>query len=243
MTTGDPMIVTKTLVGLNVLVFLIDVVKGASFMGGGLGGSGAVTAFEARWGLFNPAIAAGQWERIVTSGFVHFGLLHIFFNMLILWLLGQQMERGIGPLRFGLIYFASLVAGSFAVALLNDTHINGGASGAIFGVAAAATVALWQRGVSFYQSGWGPLLVINLVLTFVDSDISIGAHIGGLICGLILGAVMLHPRFGATNRGVGIALATAIIVGCGIGTVAVTRHNYPQCTTPQATALNCTLKH
>ena len=94
-TTGDPLLVTKILVALNAIVFLIDVGKGASL--GGFGGSGAVTSFEARWGYFNPAIAAGQWERIVTSGFIHFGFLHIFFNMLILWFLGRTMETGIGP--------------------------------------------------------------------------------------------------------------------------------------------------
>ncbi|HEY3834051.1 MAG TPA: rhomboid family intramembrane serine protease [Acidimicrobiia bacterium] len=225
---GDPMLVTKILIGLNVLVFAIDLVKGAGF--GGLSGSSTVTAFEARWGYYNPAIAAGQWERIVTSGFIHFGFLHIFFNMLILWFLGQTMEAGIGRLRFTLIYFASLVAGSFAIALINDTHVNGGASGAIFGLAAAATIALYQRGVSFYQTGWGPLLIIELVLSFLDSNISIGAHVGGLVAGAILGAVMLHPRFGATNRGVGIAVAAAIIVGCSIGAVVIARDNYSQCT-------------
>ena len=161
--------------------------------------------------------------------------------MLILWLLGQQFEAAIGRLRFGLIYFASLVAGSFTIALFNDRHINGGASGAIFGLAAAATIALWQRGVGFYQTGWGPLLVINLVLTFVDSDISIGAHIGGLIAGGILGAVMLHPRLGATNRGLGTALAVAMIVGCSIGAIAVTRSNYPECVPVSAHPV-CTLK-
>jgi membrane associated rhomboid family serine protease len=226
-TAGDPLLVTKTLIGLNVLVFAIDAAKGGSL--GGFSSSSAVSSFEARWGLFLPAVAAGQWERIVTSGFIHFGLIHIFFNMLILWFLGQNMEAGIGRMRFALIYFASLVAGSFAIALLNDTHVNGGASGAIFGLAAAATIALYQRGVSFYNTGWGPLLVINLVLTFIDKDISIGAHIGGLIAGAILGAVMLHPRFGATNRGVGIGLAVALIVGCSIGTVALARSNNAQC--------------
>ncbi len=177
----------------------------------------------------------------MSSGFIHFGILHIFFNMLILWFLGQTMEAGIGRARFTLIYFASLVAGSFTIALFNDTHVNGGASGAIFGLAAAATIALYQRGVSFYNTGWGPLLVINLVLTFFDSNISIGAHLGGLVAGGILGFVMLHPRRALQNRMVGIALAVAIIVGCSVGAVVVSRHNYPECV-PAAAHPVCTLK-
>jgi membrane associated rhomboid family serine protease len=226
--TGDPLLVTKTLIGINVLVFLIDLTQGGSL--GGLSTSGPVSSFELRWGLFDAAIAAGQYERLLTSGFIHFGFLHIFFNMLILWFLGQTMEAGIGRLRFSLIYFASLFAGSFGVMLFNDKAVGGGASGAIFGVAAAATIALYQRGVSFWQTGWGPLLIINLVLTFVDTDISIGAHIGGLIAGAILGAVMLHPRFGARNRTAGIVLAVAIMVVSVAGSIAVARHNYPICT-------------
>src|SRR4051812_39080660 len=167
-TTGDPLLVTKVLIGVNVLVFLIDVTKGASL--GGLGSS-SVSSFDLRWGLFDAAVAAGQYERLVTSGFIHFGLLHIFFNMMILYFLGQTMESGIGRLRFSLIYFASLLAGSFGVIIADQHAVGGGASGAVFGLAAAATVALWQRGVRFYNTGWGPLLVINLVLTFIDKNI------------------------------------------------------------------------
>ena len=133
------------------------------------------------------------------------------------------------------------MAGSFTIALFNDTHVNGGASGAIFGLAAAATIALYQRGVSFYNTGWGPLLVINLVLTFADSNVSIGAHLGGLVAGSILGFVMLHPRRAVQNRMVGIGLTVAIIVGCSIGAVLVARHDYPQCVPTVAHAV-CTLK-
>jgi membrane associated rhomboid family serine protease len=223
---GDPMLVTKLLIAANVIVFGLQVGHGADL--GGMGSS-AVTSFELRWGGFNTAIASGQWERIFTSGFIHFGLIHLGFNMFALYLLGQTMEPGIGKLRFGLIYFASLLAGSLGVALANEIAVGGGASGAVFGLAAAATIALRQRGVRFYNTGWGPILIINLVFTFADKNISVGAHIGGLIAGLILGAVVLHPRRGM-NLVAGCALAVAIAVGSAVGAVVVARDKAPDCT-------------
>lgn len=229
-TLRDPLLVTKTIVGLNVAMFVVQIVHGTSAGGILSGGSGPGTAFDVRWGLFPSAVAAGQYERLITSGFIHFGVMHILFNMLILYQLGVQMEAGIGRWRFGTIYFASLLGGSFAVVLLNDNTLSGGASGAVFGVAAAATIALWQRGVRFYQTGWGPLLVVNIVLTFVIPNISIGAHIGGLGAGSILGWVMLHPRHGVERKALGFVVAAIIAVGSFVGAVVVARHNYPACT-------------
>ncbi len=235
---GDPMLVTKTLVGVNVAVFVLQLINGSS-IGGIFSTSGPLTAFEVRWGLFDSAVAAGQWERLVTSGFIHFGVMHILFNMLILYRLGETMEAGIGRLRFTLIYTASLLAGSFGMVLWDARAVGGGASGAVFGLAAAATIGLWQRGVRFYNTGWGPLLLINLVLTFSLPNIGIGAHIGGLLVGGVLGWVMLHPRHALRNKTAGVALAVAITLVAGIGSVVVARNHYPECKIAQL-EFNCT---
>lgn len=227
---GDPLLVTKTIIGVVVAVWILQIANGAtvslSLFGGGGGGP---TAFERRWGLFPSAVAAGQWERLLTHGFIHFGLFHIGFNMLILYRLGQDLEAGIGRLRFALIYFASLFAGAFGVVLLGNNSVNGGASGAIFGLAGAATVALFQRGVKFSMTGWGPLLLVNLVITFAIPGISIGAHIGGLVGGTLVGWFMLHPVHGVKRKTAGYALAIVVIIGSIVGSITWARHQYPEC--------------
>lgn len=226
----DPLLVTKAIVGLNVAMFVLQIAHGSA-VGAGFGGSSGVTRFEFDWGLVTEGVAAGQWWRLVTSGFIHFGIMHILFNMLILWRLGVDLEPGIGHARFAAIYTASLLAGSFGMVVLDSGGVGGGASGAVFGMAGAATVALWQRGVRFYNTGWGPLLVINLVLTFTLPNIGVGAHVGGLLAGCLLGWVMLHPRHGAHHKVVGFVLAALISGGSFVGALVVADHKYPGCIT------------
>ena len=224
----DPLMVTKTLVGVNVAVFLLQIARGSQ-IGFLFGGGGTVTAFDRRWGLVTSAVAAGQWERLLTSGSIHFGLFHIGFNMLILYRLGQEMEPGIGRIRFGLLYFVSLFAGSLGVIVMGDNAVNGGASGAIFGVAGAATIALFQRGVRFSMTGWGPLLLVNLLITFALPGISVGAHVGGLVGGTLVGWVMLHPVHGVQRKAAGYVLAVVVMVGSIVGSIVWAQHRFPQC--------------
>jgi membrane associated rhomboid family serine protease len=223
----DPLLVTKIIVGLNVGVFILELTQGSGF--GGFLGSTTIGKVEAHLGLFAPAVAAGQWYRIVTSGFIHFGVIHILFNMLILYRLGQDMEAGIGRARFATIYFVSLVAGSFGAVMINPTALSGGASGAVFGLATAATIGLWQRGVRFYQTGWGPLLVINLFITFTLPDISVGAHLGGVIAGAILGWLMLHPRHGVERKALSFTVAAILAIISVVGAIGYSRSHYPEC--------------
>jgi membrane associated rhomboid family serine protease len=180
-----PLIATQTLIAANVVVF---------FLTNGFASNG--NRLMTQWVEYPPLVAQGEWWRLITAGFVHFGVLHIFFNMFILYLIGQVLEPAIGPWRFSSIYFASLLAGSLGAAILDPFVPSGGASGAVFGVGAAATVVMIRRGVRFWDTGFGPLLLINLVLDkFVVTDVSIGAHIGGLIGGAICAlAVMQAPK-------------------------------------------------
>lgn len=159
--------------------------------------------------LFGPAVAKGDWYRLVSSGFVHYGLLHIGFNMVLLYQLGLILEPALGRVRFVVLYFAALLAGSFGALLLSPTVLSAGASGAVFGLFGAAAAGLRQRGVKVMQTGIGALLVINLILTFAVPGISIGAHVGGLVGGALTGWFMLHPA--RTSRLAGIAVGVLVI--------------------------------
>jgi membrane associated rhomboid family serine protease len=193
---GGP-VVTKTIVGLNAAVFLLTSVG----PGGSFGGSGG--RLQAQLALYGPAIHFGEWwelYRLVTAGFIHFGLVHIIFNMVILYRFGEMLEPALGPVRLTALYTASLLTGSFGALLLTPHAFTGGASGAVFGLIAAAAIGLHQRGVNVWQSGVGGLIVVNLVLTFVIGGISIGGHLGGLAGGFLVGAFML--RMPTTRRSV-----------------------------------------
>ena len=142
--------------------------------------------------------------RIVTGGFLHASLIHLLFNMFALYVLGTLLEPAIGHVRFVAIYFAGLLAGSFGALLLaggNDITI--GASGAIFGLMAAAFIIARDRGVDEIASQIGVFVVLNLVFTFAIPGISIGGHIGGLIGGgiaAILVTAVARRASGSTAR-------------------------------------------
>ena len=159
------------------------------------------------------AVHDGEWWRLITSGFLHFNILHIAMNMFALYQLGLLLEPALGRLRFGSLYFASLLAGS-AGAIIASPHVNtGGASGAIFGLLGAAIVGLHRRGVNVWKTGLGPILLINLVITFGIPGISIGGHLGGLVAGGIVGGVMLRPSVRLGREIDVLGLATALAVG------------------------------
>jgi membrane associated rhomboid family serine protease len=153
------------------------------------------------------------WYRLITSGFLHFGIIHLAFNMYFLYVLGPMLEPGLGRINYLLLYFASLLGGSLGVVLLDSGGITAGASGAVFGLLAAATVGLWRRGINPFTTGIGSALLLNLFITFAIPGISIGGHIGGAIAGAICGAVMLAPRH---RRGPDWTVrATPVAVGLG----------------------------
>jgi membrane associated rhomboid family serine protease len=172
------------LIALNVFVFLWMLL-----------GSGSLEQREFDLGLSLPYIQNGEWYRIVSSGFLHFGALHIGMNMLLLWQLGQLLEPALGEWKFSLLYFASMFGGAAGALLLTPNGLTGGASGAVFGLMAAAAVALQQRGVNPMRTGIGTTLVLNLLITFMIPGISIGGHVGGAITGAAVGYAMLEPRW------------------------------------------------
>jgi membrane associated rhomboid family serine protease len=193
-------LVTTALIAVNVAVFLIDAASGSS-----VGGGGGIDGLTLEGGLVAFAVDpvsrtaigvdTGEWYRVITSGFLHAGLIHLGFNMLILWLLGQQLEPALGRLRFGLLYLVGLLGGSFGVMLLSPNDFTVGASGAVFGLLGAAVIVQRSRGINPFDTGLGGLIVINLLITFTLPGISIGGHLGGLIFGAAAGALLVQlPR-------------------------------------------------
>ena len=130
----------------------------------------------------------------MTSGFLHAGLLHIFFNMYLLYLLGNMLEPAIGSVRFALVYFVSLFAGALGALIVTPDALTVGASGAVFGLMGAAAVELSARGINPMETGIGGLIIFNLIFSFVFSGISVGGHIGGLIGGAVSAYILFDLR-------------------------------------------------
>jgi membrane associated rhomboid family serine protease len=171
-------------------------------------------------GFAEQGVAHGQWWRIITSGFLHENLLHIGFNMYILYILGQMLEPVLGRFRFGLVYFVSLLAGSLGALIVSPHTLTVGASGAVFGLLGAAAVEMRARQIPIMQSGVGGLILINLVISFTLPGISWGGHIGGLFGGA-MAAVAL--QLGNRYRAKAVAVAACVLLGaaCFAGCIAV----------------------
>ena len=179
--------VTTAIIAINGLLFL-----GSGQFGVGTGGTSS--QLSVNLGLFGPSIDINhEYYRLVTSGFLHSGLLHIGFNMYLLWILGQMLEGPLGSVRFAGLYAVSLLAGSFGALLFEPTALTVGASGAVYGLMGAAFFQMRARGIDPFSTGIAPLILFNLVLSFVIPNISIGGHVGGLVggslCALALVAV------------------------------------------------------
>jgi membrane associated rhomboid family serine protease len=194
--------VTQVLIAINVAVFVAETASGTP-LGGGVAG----TLFI-KGALAGPPIdQLHQYYRLVTAGFLHDGLLHIAFNMLFLYFMGQMLEPAIGRLNFAVVYFVSLLCGSFGALLFTPDAFTVGASGACFGVLGALIVVAHYRGISIWQSGLGLTLLINIVFSLSVSGISIGGHLGGVLGGATCGWLIV--QVGERRR-----MPTAAIAGC-----------------------------
>jgi membrane associated rhomboid family serine protease len=208
--------VAYALIAINVIAFVGELASGA---GVASRGGGTIISDGA---LNGPAIAdQSEYWRLITSGFLHAGLIHIAFNMYLLYILGQILEPAIGHGRFAALYFTSLLAGSFGALLVQPDVNTVGASGAVFGLMGGAVVAMRARGFDPMASGIPALIVLNLVFSFVFPGISIGGHIGGLLGGAAaaFALVVVGERHGMTI--VGVLGCAAIAVAAAVGAIAV----------------------
>jgi membrane associated rhomboid family serine protease len=205
-------LVTTVLVAANLAIYI-----GMALSDGGMGSE--LGEWGAKGALYGPAVAAGDWWRPITSGFLHINLIHVGFNMFLLWQLGGLLEPAVKRWAFGALYLLSLLGGSFLTLVLDNDAVTVGASGAVFGLMGATFVAMRSRGINPFQTGIGPLIIINLLLTFAIPRISIGGHLGGLVAGALGGFILweLGPRLGPRSPVpiiVCSAAAGALFAGC-----------------------------
>jgi membrane associated rhomboid family serine protease len=198
---GSVGLVTRTLIGINVAVFLLELATG-----GNINGVGS-KIFE-KGALFGPLVADGDWWRLITAAFLHYGPIHLGFNMFFLYWIGTPLEQYLGRARFLLVYFVSGLAGSAGALVLSPHAVTVGASGAIFGILGAALILERQGSYVLGGSAMG-LIVINLALGFVLSNVSIGGHIGGLIGGAA--CMLVLSRFGRGHGAYGRIGASGIL--------------------------------
>jgi membrane associated rhomboid family serine protease len=228
---GSPT-VTFALIGLNVLVFLVTTAPGTGLAFGG----GASSVFEKLAlsptlhcavvnGVCEPSngIAQGEYFRLLTSTFLHFGVIHIALNMYCLFLLGPTLEAAFGRLRFSALYLLSGLSGAaLSYALGPENEQAAGASGAVFGLFAAFYVLQRRRGGDVTQIA--TTIVINLVISFAASSfIDWRGHVGGLVGGGLVAAGLVYAPAGR-NRWIYQA-AAAVVVAAVIVVVVVARTN------------------
>jgi membrane associated rhomboid family serine protease len=191
---GRGALATKALIGINVLVYVLQLVEGGdrNGRGGEVWEKGALVGF---W------VADGEWWRLVTSAFIHASIIHLLFNMLMLWWFGSALEALLGRARYLGIYFVSVLGGAAGALLATQSNqLTVGASGAVFGILGAGVV-LERRNVMVFGGGALTVVVLNLALTFLIPGISIGGHLGGLAAGA--GATLAMSRFGRGHAAYG----------------------------------------
>lgn len=202
-------VVSYALIAVNVLVF-------------GLQSSSA--GLNRALVLWSPAVAGGEFYRLATSAFVHYGLLHLLVNMWALYVVGPELEAALGRWRFGALYALSALGGSTAVfALAPVGTATAGASGAVFGLFGATFVMAKHLRMDV---GWvAAVIIINLVFSFSVPNISWQGHLGGLVTGSLVAWAYLaaHGRREALAQAglTLVALAVlAVLVGWRAGVLA-----------------------
>ena len=196
--------VTAALIAINVAIFLPTMAGGRDLI------------FD--FGLNAFAVSGlGEWYRLVTSGFLHFNVVHLGLNMFIFFQLGQMLEPVTGRVRYALLYFAALLGGSFGALLVSPDALTAGASGAVFGLMAAAAVELRSRGINVMQTSIGSLIVMNLLITFLlGRNISVGGHVGGLLAGAVAGFLVKQTEDTPVVGAVAVGLLGLLLFGAGI---------------------------
>lgn len=219
---ADPRLLTKILIGVNLLLFLVQTAVGDTF-------TDRFDLIGRAWvpelGSSLQGVAEGQWYRLVTSMFLHGSVTHILFNMLSLWWIGGPLEAALGRARYLTLYFASGLAGSALTYLLaapNQPSL--GASGAIFGLFGATGVLM--RRLRYDMRPLIILLVINLIFTFSPMfNIAWEAHVGGLVGGVLIGYAMVHApreRRALIQYGVCALVLAAVVIMAVIRTAQLT---------------------
>jgi membrane associated rhomboid family serine protease len=223
--------VTTALIALNVLVYLAELAAGGTISGtgnwiydhGALFANGTYSGGQLVTGpptasippgLPAAGVTHGEWWRLITSAFLHYGPLHLALNMVSLYFAGSILEQVIGRWRYVLLYLVSGLAGAAGALYWSPNAATAGASGAIFGILGALLV-LERRGNIATGGQVLGLIVLNLVITLAyRSQISVGGHIGGLIGGLalMLAFVRFLRSWQASVAAAALVAAAAILI-------------------------------
>lgn len=199
--SSDTSRVSITIIGLNVVVFVLGLALGERELQSRFGQIAGVP------GVFG--VADGEYFRLLTAAFLHAGVFHILLNMFALAQLGPVLEAALGRLRFTALYLLSALGGSVLSYLLSDPLSLGvGASGAIFGLFGAYYVVVRRLGGETRSIVM--LLAVNLVITFALPIIDWRAHLGGLVTGAVVAAALSYAPRGP-RRGQVQALACAAV--------------------------------
>ncbi len=175
-------VVTYSLIGINVAVFLLQFSVG-------------INAVAGDYGMWPVGVAVhGEWWRLVTAAFLHGSFLHIAFNMYVLFALGPTLERILGHGRYVVLYLMAALGGGVASYAFSEVNtVSVGASGAIFGLMGALVVA--GRRLRYDVTQVLVLLGINVVIGFIAPGVDWRAHLGGLVTGAAVAAVFVFaPR-------------------------------------------------
>ena len=199
-------IVTRVLIGVNVAVYLLELALGGTF-------NGTNNWLYNNGVLAGPLVAQGDWWRLITAPFLHYGPVHLGLNMLVLWFIGPALEEYFGRWRYLLLYVVAGLAGSAGALLLTPNALTVGASGAIWGLMGAAVLLEARRIYVFGGQAMG-LVVFNLIFTLLVPGVSIGGHIAGGIGGAL--AALAFTSLRRTPQ-----LATLAVVAIGAVSVAV----------------------
>jgi membrane associated rhomboid family serine protease len=217
-------IVTRVLIGINVAVYLLELALGGDFNGTGnwIYEHGVLVSRAIDSSGQVVGVAEGDWWRLVTAAFLHYGPVHLGLNMLVLWFIGPSLEAYFGRWRYLLVYLVSGLAGSAGALILTPNSPTVGASGAIWGLMGAAVV-LEARRINVLGGQAMGLLVLNLVFTFAlglgSGSISIGGHIGGGIAGAAAAFALLTLRRTPALGTISVAAIGAIAVAVALLTV------------------------
>ncbi|OZM72610.1 rhomboid family intramembrane serine protease [Amycolatopsis antarctica] len=200
-------IVTPILIAINVLVYGLTAVQSGNPM------ENQTSAFFESGVLWPYAISGdGDWLRLLTSGFLHYGLIHLAMNMLALWVLGRDLEILLGRVRFIAVYAISLLGGSAAVFAFGEPNTGtAGASGAIYGLMGAMAIAVFR--LKLNPAGALGIIGINVVLSITIPGISLLGHFGGLVLGgLAMAAMVYSPEKGRNGWQAGTVAFLAVAV-------------------------------
>jgi membrane associated rhomboid family serine protease len=199
--------VTWSLIAVNLLAFIAELAKPGLLYD---------------WAMYGPAVADGQWYRLISSAFTapgtrlgDLGTMDIAFNMWALYIVGPQLERLLGPVRFLAVYLVSAVGGTVLYYYMQPGGLAAGASGAIFGLFGAWFVV--AKRLSLDSRGIVTLILINFALGFVVRNIAWQDHLGGLIVGAVLTAAYAYaPRKNRAALQLAATIAVAAILAIAV---------------------------